>query len=222
MSFSGSLVQNAIYIAGEAEWPIARRGLGAGGRGEARPGPVRLHRGRRGRRVDGAREPRGVRARRLRPRMLAGNIARDLSVEVLGTRSPAPFLLAPVGVLSIAHEEAELAVGAGRRRVRRAVRALERGVALDRGGRRGDGRRAALVPALLGQRPRGRRELRRAGRGGGLRRDRRHARHAAAGLAPARPAQRLPAVPAAARAAASSSPTRSSCRGSTSRRPRTS
>ena len=35
---------------------------------------------------------------------------RDISVEVLGLRSPAPFLLAPVGVLSIAHEEAEVGV----------------------------------------------------------------------------------------------------------------
>ena len=34
--------------------------------------------------------------------MLTGNLERDLSVEVLGTRSPAPFLLAPIGVLSIA------------------------------------------------------------------------------------------------------------------------
>jgi lactate 2-monooxygenase len=42
--------------------------------------------------------------------MLAGNAERDLSVEILGTRSPLPFLLAPVGVLSIAHPEAELAV----------------------------------------------------------------------------------------------------------------
>ena len=47
--------------------------------------------------------------RRLRPRMLAGNTVRDLSVEVLGTRSAAPFLLAPVGVLSIAHPEGEVA-----------------------------------------------------------------------------------------------------------------
>ena len=47
--------------------------------------------------------------RRLRPRMLRGNTERDLSVEVLGTRSPAPFFLAPIGVLSIAHEEGEVA-----------------------------------------------------------------------------------------------------------------
>jgi lactate 2-monooxygenase len=48
--------------------------------------------------------------RRLRPRMLTGNSTRDISVEVLGTRSPAPFLLAPIGVLSIAHADGELAV----------------------------------------------------------------------------------------------------------------
>ncbi len=42
--------------------------------------------------------------------MLVGTAERDLSVEVLGLRSPAPFLLAPVGVLSIVHEEKELGV----------------------------------------------------------------------------------------------------------------
>jgi lactate 2-monooxygenase len=41
--------------------------------------------------------------------MLAGNTVRDVSVEVLGTQSPFPFLLAPVGVLSIAHTDGELA-----------------------------------------------------------------------------------------------------------------
>src|SRR4029079_5224127 len=44
-----------------------------------------------------------------RPRMLTGNVERDLEVDVLGTKSPAPFLLAPIGVLSIAHPEGELA-----------------------------------------------------------------------------------------------------------------
>jgi lactate 2-monooxygenase len=42
--------------------------------------------------------------------MLVGTAERDLSIEVLGLRSPAPFLLAPVGVLSIVHQEAELGV----------------------------------------------------------------------------------------------------------------
>ena len=47
---------------------------------------------------------------RLRPTMLAGNQQRDLRVSVLGTSSPAPFLLAPVGVLSAAHPDGDLAV----------------------------------------------------------------------------------------------------------------
>jgi lactate 2-monooxygenase len=42
--------------------------------------------------------------------MLTGNASPDISVDVLGQRSPAPFLLAPIGVLSIAHEEGEVGV----------------------------------------------------------------------------------------------------------------
>lgn len=48
---------------------------------------------------------------RIVPRMLRGIPAeRDLSTTVLGTPSPAPVLLGPVGVLSIVHPEAERAV----------------------------------------------------------------------------------------------------------------
>lgn len=48
---------------------------------------------------------------RLLPRMLRGIPAeRDLSTTLLGTTLPAPVLLAPVGVLSIVHAEAERAV----------------------------------------------------------------------------------------------------------------
>ena len=48
---------------------------------------------------------------RLVPRMLRGIAAeRDLTTTVLGTTSPAPVLLGPVGVLSIVHPEAERAV----------------------------------------------------------------------------------------------------------------
>jgi lactate 2-monooxygenase len=46
---------------------------------------------------------------RLRPRMLAGNSDGDSSVTVLGTRSPAPFLLAPIGGQTVVHPEGELA-----------------------------------------------------------------------------------------------------------------
>ncbi|GAA2730428.1 alpha-hydroxy-acid oxidizing protein [Actinocorallia aurantiaca] len=47
---------------------------------------------------------------RLVPRMLRDVSEPDLSVTVLGTRMPAPVMLAPVGVLSILHPEGEMAV----------------------------------------------------------------------------------------------------------------
>ncbi|NUR90135.1 MAG: alpha-hydroxy-acid oxidizing protein [Nonomuraea sp.] len=48
--------------------------------------------------------------RRIVPRMLRGvDRQRDLSCEVLGTRMPAPVMVAPMGVQTLAHEEGELA-----------------------------------------------------------------------------------------------------------------
>src|SRR2546421_10280893 len=47
---------------------------------------------------------------RLRPAMLTGNQQRDLHVSVLGASSPTPFFLAPVGVLSAARPDGDLAV----------------------------------------------------------------------------------------------------------------
>ena len=112
MSFSGSLIQNAIYIGRQAhEWPLeaddwereaqeklAPRAFGyiAGGAGSE--ATVRANRA-------------AFDRWRIRPRMLTGNTQRDLSVEVLGLRSPAPFLLAPIGVLTLAHPGGETAVG---------------------------------------------------------------------------------------------------------------
>ena len=109
MSFSGAMIQNAIYIAQQPpEWPVtagdwewaAEKKLDSGAFGYIAGGAGAEH---------------TVRANleaferwRIRPRMLTGNESRDISVDVLGMRSPAPFLLAPVGVLSIAHEEAEV------------------------------------------------------------------------------------------------------------------
>jgi lactate 2-monooxygenase len=106
----GNLVQNAIYLSGGTEWPIgfeawedrARERLEqtaydyvAGGAGAEETVRANLD---------------AFRRRVLRPRMLVGTADRDPSVEVLGLHSPAPFLLAPVGVLSIVHADAELAV----------------------------------------------------------------------------------------------------------------
>jgi lactate 2-monooxygenase len=47
---------------------------------------------------------------RLVPRMLRDVSERDLSIELLGRRHPTPLVLAPVGVLSIVHPDAEVAV----------------------------------------------------------------------------------------------------------------
>ena len=85
---------------------------------------------------------------RIEPRFLRDVDRRDLDVEVLGQRFPAPFLFAPVGVQSILHPDAELAVA-------RAARAGHShdpehpGVADDRGGGGRAGGHPALVPALL-------------------------------------------------------------------------
>jgi lactate 2-monooxygenase len=49
------------------------------------------------------------RTHRIVPRMLREVGTRDLSLSLLGTRLPAPVLLAPVGVLSIVHPAGELA-----------------------------------------------------------------------------------------------------------------
>jgi lactate 2-monooxygenase len=109
MSFSGSLIQNAIYIAQQPpEWPVGAEDWERAAEERLEPGPFGYIAG-------GAGSESTMRANidafgtwRLRPRMLTGNAARDISVEVLGTRSPAPFFLAPIGVLSIAHDSAEV------------------------------------------------------------------------------------------------------------------
>ena len=47
---------------------------------------------------------------RIVPRVLRDVSDRDLSVELLGRRLPTPFLLAPIGVLELAHHDADVAV----------------------------------------------------------------------------------------------------------------
>ncbi|WP_457654002.1 lactate 2-monooxygenase [Rhodocaloribacter sp.] len=47
---------------------------------------------------------------RIVPRMMRDVARRDLSVELFGRRLPAPILFAPIGVLGIVHEDAEVAV----------------------------------------------------------------------------------------------------------------
>ena len=52
---------------------------------------------------------------RIVPRMLVDTVGRDQSVELFGRRHASPFLVAPIGVLSLAHADADLAVARGAR-----------------------------------------------------------------------------------------------------------
>jgi lactate 2-monooxygenase len=112
VSFSGSLIQNAIYFARTPpEWPIEAADWERAAHEKLEPGAF-------GYLAGGAGSESTMRANlaafdrwRIRPRMLTGNASRDISVDVLGLHSSAPFLLAPIGVLSIAHPDAEVAVG---------------------------------------------------------------------------------------------------------------
>src|SRR5215207_696630 len=110
MDFEGSQVQNAIYVSGESPWPISPVEWETRAAEALEPGPFDYIAGGAGSESTMRANLEAFERRRLRPRMLTGNSERDISVEVLGTRSPAPFLLAPIGVLSIAHADGELAV----------------------------------------------------------------------------------------------------------------
>jgi isopentenyl diphosphate isomerase/L-lactate dehydrogenase-like FMN-dependent dehydrogenase len=111
VSFSGSLIQNAIYIAQQPpDWPIAAADWERAAEEKLAAGPFGYIAGGAGAEATVGANLEAFGRWRIRPRMLTGNVVRDQSVEVLGLRSPAPFLLAPLGVLSIAHEEAEVGV----------------------------------------------------------------------------------------------------------------
>ena len=110
MSFEGSQVRDAIYLSGESEWPISADEWEARAAEALEPGPFDYIAGGAGSEATMRANLEAFERWRLRPRMLTGNRERELGVDVLGTHSPAPFLLAPIGVLSIAHPEGELAV----------------------------------------------------------------------------------------------------------------
>ena len=109
MSFDGTSVQNAIYISGKCTWPVSAEEWEALAEEKLDPGAFGYIAGGAGAEATMRANREAFERRRIKPRMLTGNTERDLSVEVLGTHSPAPFLLAPIGVLSIAHTEGELA-----------------------------------------------------------------------------------------------------------------
>ena len=110
MAFDGGQIRDAIYVSGESPWPISAAEWEARAAETLEPGPFDYIAGGAGSEATMRANLEAFDRRRLRPRMLTGNTERDISVEILGTRSPAPFFLAPIGVLSIAHPEGELAV----------------------------------------------------------------------------------------------------------------
>jgi lactate 2-monooxygenase len=109
LGFEGGQFQTGIYLSGGYEWPLTADDWEARAREKLEQAPFDYVAGGAGTEATMRANREAFERRRLRPRMLTGNVKRDLSVEVLGTRSAAPFLLAPIGVLSIVHPEGELA-----------------------------------------------------------------------------------------------------------------
>ena len=109
MPFDGTQVQNEIYVSGESPWPIGADDWEARAVQKLSDGAYGYIAGAAGAEATMRANREAFERLRLRPRMLGAHTQRDISVEVLGTRSPFPFFLAPVGVLSIAHADGELA-----------------------------------------------------------------------------------------------------------------
>jgi lactate 2-monooxygenase len=109
MRFDGTQVQNEIYISGESPWPVGADDWEARAAEKLAAGPFGYIAGAAGAESTRRANHEAFERRRLRPRMLGAHTERELAVEVLGTESPFPFFLAPVGVLSIAHADGELA-----------------------------------------------------------------------------------------------------------------
>jgi isopentenyl diphosphate isomerase/L-lactate dehydrogenase-like FMN-dependent dehydrogenase len=111
MSFPfGPATQAEIYVGGADDLPLDPDEWESRAKAVLEPGPFDYIAG-------GAGDESTMRANReafagwrLRPAMLGGNQQRDLHVNVVGTSSPAPFFLAPVGVLSAARPDGDLDV----------------------------------------------------------------------------------------------------------------
>src|SRR5919198_179017 len=105
MPFDGTQVQNEIYISGESPWPVGAEDWEARAQETLAAGPHGYIAGAAGAESTLRANRDAFERRRLRPRMLGAHTERELHVELLGTESPFPFFLAPVGVLSIAHAD---------------------------------------------------------------------------------------------------------------------
>jgi lactate 2-monooxygenase len=105
----GEQTQAASYAIGGTEWPVGDDDWEASAREVLDQPSFDYIAGGAGSELTMKANREAFYRRRLVPKMLRGTAERDLGVEVLGVRSPHPFMLAPVGVQVIAHAEAELA-----------------------------------------------------------------------------------------------------------------
>jgi lactate 2-monooxygenase len=111
MSFPiGPATQAEVYVGRADALPFDPDEWEARGRATLEPGPFEYIAGGAGSESTMEANRDAFARWRLRPAMLAGNQQRDLHVRVLGTSSPTPFFLAPVGVLSAARPDGDLAV----------------------------------------------------------------------------------------------------------------
>jgi lactate 2-monooxygenase len=110
LGFQGGQFQTGIYLSGGYPWPLTAAEWEARAAAELEPGPFDYVAGGAGSEATMRANLEAFERRRIRPRMLTGNVERDLSVEVVGLKSPSPFFLAPIGVLGIVHPEGEIAV----------------------------------------------------------------------------------------------------------------
>ncbi len=119
----GRLRQQEIYLgrlAGrQARVPVAPQALEDATRRALRPERWAYLAGGAGREATMDANRRALDRCRIVPRVLRNVEERDLSISLFGRRLPTPLLLAPIGVLELAHEDADLAVAraAARRQV---------------------------------------------------------------------------------------------------------
>ena len=97
------------YSRGELSWPVGSQDWAAAAAEALPPGAFDWIAGGSGEELTLRANRAAFEAQRLRPRMLTGVAACSTEVDILGTRCPAPFLLAPIGGQTVAHPEGDLA-----------------------------------------------------------------------------------------------------------------
>ncbi len=114
MSDAGPRRQREVYLDGLAgrrpAIPVAPDGLEEAARRAMTPDAFAYVAGGAGREATVQNNRAALDAVHLLPRMLRDASARDLSASLFGMRLAAPLLLSPIGVLEVAHPEADLAV----------------------------------------------------------------------------------------------------------------